>query len=840
MGWKSKAYISLIVLGGLSTIAELPNYWSSEDTLRFAVFVGLALITSAWKVALPGVRGTMSMNFLFVLVGIVQLSPGETLTMSGLAVLVQSLYNAKARGLDRWVKAAFNVSSVAIAVRAATFTYAVATPAFPALEFPFRLALTAIVYFFFNTVPVSIIISLTENKSLISNWRNCFFWSFPYYLIGAAISGLLYVVKSAAGWQTSVLLLPVVYVIYRSYLNYLERLQAEKNQAEAERNQAEIQRKHAEEIAALHLRTISALALAIEAKDHTTHEHLQRVQVYCMEIGKELGMDDIELQALLAASMLHDIGKLAVPEHIISKPGKLTPEEFEKMKIHPVVGAEILESVRFPYPVVPIVRHHHEKWDGSGYPDGLKGEEIPLGARILSAVDCFDALSSDRQYRRALPVAESMAYLKKEIGRAFDERVVDVMARRYVELEAKAREHSEEANTKLSVDAKIHRGAAPDAGFAADGAPHALEPVEFVGTIASARAEAQLLFSISQNLTLSVDGPAMLLGFGDKLKSIIPFDTIAYYHVVGETLCPLSVNGKEEELFRGLRIPLGQGLSGWVAHEKKTIQNGNPAVEPGFLNDRNAITNLRSALAVPVEGENGVIGVLALYASRRDQFSRDHLRILMAVAARLAHHVENFMRFQKASGDATTDQLTGLRNARWLVSALETACARARETNEPLAIVVLDLDGFKALNDTYGHLRGNDALREIARRSHTLLGDGITMVRMGGDEFLVIVPTGGQTRAAEIAAAIKTEIEQIGVELLGQPGLSASWGVSLSGVDGDTPESLIAEADRRMYANKRSRNFRMSGSLGQMAAGIGAAREIEVPSEFGPVAAAGR
>ena len=194
-------------------------------------------------------------------------------------------------------------------------------------------------------------------------------------------------------------MLPIIYFIHRSYRVYLDRLSAEK--------------RHAEEMAGLHLRTIEALALAIEAKDHTTHEHLRRVRVYAVEIGKEMGLGRAELEALRAAALLHDIGKLAVPEHIISKPGRLTPEEFEKMKIHPVVGAEILERVAFPYPVVPLVRAHHERWDGSGYPDGLKGEEIPLGARILAAVDCLDALASDRQYRRALPLDEAMEKVKR-------------------------------------------------------------------------------------------------------------------------------------------------------------------------------------------------------------------------------------------------------------------------------------------------------------------------------------------------------------------------------------------------------------------------------------------
>src|SRR5208337_4156418 len=222
----------------------------------------------------------------------------------------------------------------------------------------------------------------------------------PYYLVGAGVAGMMSWLHGFTDWQTSLLTLPVVYLIYRSYRLYLGKLEDEK--------------RHVEEMAALHLRTIEALALAIEAKDHTTHDHLRRVRIYAMEIAKDLGLTASEMQALRAAALLHDIGKLAVPEQIISKPGKLTPEEFEKIKIHPVVGAEILERVQFPYPVVPIVRAHHEKWDGSGYPTGLKGEEIPIGARILSAVDCLDALASNRQYRRAIPLERAMEIVSSE------------------------------------------------------------------------------------------------------------------------------------------------------------------------------------------------------------------------------------------------------------------------------------------------------------------------------------------------------------------------------------------------------------------------------------------
>ena len=227
----------------------------------------------------------------------------------------------------------------------------------------------------------------------------------PPYFVAGVTARVFDTARNEAGLAIPMLALLVAFLLslYRLYMGRLED-----------------GRDHAEEMASLHLRTIEALALAIDAKDQTTHEHLERVQVYAVELGKELARDEEHMEAIRAASLLHDIGKLAVPEHIISKPGRLTPEEFEKMKIHLVVGAEILERVQFPYPVVPMVRYHHEKWDGSGYPEGLKGEAIPIGARILSAVDCLDALATDRQYRKALPLDQAIAVVVQEAGRAFD------------------------------------------------------------------------------------------------------------------------------------------------------------------------------------------------------------------------------------------------------------------------------------------------------------------------------------------------------------------------------------------------------------------------------------
>ncbi len=445
------------------------------------------------------------------------------------------------------------------------------------------------------------IIRLTEDKPVLKVWSECYFWSFPYYLVGAAIAGLVSFLNRHIGWQSSLLVLPPVYLMYRSYRLYLGKLEDET--------------RHAEQVSNLHLRTIEALALAIEAKDHTTHDHLQRVRIYAMELAKDLGLSEDETEALQAASVLHDIGKLAVPEHIISKPGKLTPEEFEKMKIHPIIGAEILEQVEFPYPVVPIVSAHHEKWDGSGYPNGLKGEAIPIGARILAAVDCLDALATDRQYRRALPLDEAMARVATEAGKSFDPRVVEILQRRYVELEKLARSQPPKTPAKLSTDVKVERGSAPAAGFAESETllPHLPEQRrDYLSCIAAARQEAQMLFELSHDLgnSLSVDDTLSMLSV--RLKRLVPHDSMAVYIKQDNLLTPEYVSGDNFRLFSSLRIPLGEGLSGWVAQNSKPILNGNPSVEPGYLNDPTKYSTLRSALAVPLEGVSGVVAVLAL------------------------------------------------------------------------------------------------------------------------------------------------------------------------------------------------------------------------------------
>ena len=611
MSVKAKIFITLVIVAGWLMLARGLLQWRSEDLASFVIYLIIALLASGLKLRLPGVTGTISVSFFFVLIGIASLNLAQVLVVGCSSILVQYLWQSAQK--LRAVQILFNVASVSIAINFSYYTFHSAWLGSLPLELSVTLGILACAYFVSTTTLVAAVIALTEGQSFGKVWRISYLWSFPYYLLGAATAGLFEIAKHRLGWQTSMLVMPVMYLVYRSYRLYLGRL--------------DDARKHAQETSALHLRTIESLALAIEAKDHTTHDHLQRVQVYAMEIAKELQLSETELQAVRAASLLHDIGKIAVPEHIICKPGKLTPEEFEQMKVHPVVGAEILTRAQFPYPVAPIVRSHHEKWDGSGYPDGLKGTEIPIGARILSAVDCLDALASDRQYRRALPLDKAMEMVAEQSGKAFDPEVVRILGKRHVELEQLARS-SQLEDFSLSTDIKIERGAAPDAGFA-----QASDSVQISQVLKASPKSAEGW----EDMTLVIEGMNGILARRDlfailasRLRDLIPFDGLAIYARCGATLVPEHAAGAHAEILSSLEIHVGEGLSGWVARNRRAILNGNPSVDLGEA------AGLKSALAIPLEIDGNVTGVLTVFRAKADAFSAADLQHLTALGSHLA------------------------------------------------------------------------------------------------------------------------------------------------------------------------------------------------------------
>jgi putative nucleotidyltransferase with HDIG domain len=659
MALRIKALVCLALVGAIASLWSILGH-PAQQWLHFFVYLAAILLSSGMKVVLPKVEGTMSLNFPFILLGILQLSPLQAACLAACSVLAQ----CRIRVIKPFtlIQILFNLANVTTATVLAWYGYVGLLRLH--CEVAPALAIAAAIYFFSNTIPVAFIIASDQKTNPFAQWRRDFPWFLPFYLVGAMLAVTANLIGVTYGWMTSLLLIPMVYTIYRAYSAQMAIMR--------DREQ------HAIDTEALHFRTIEGLAMAIEAKDQGTHRHLLRVRVYVAELGKLMGLDQPLMQALVIASFLHDIGKLAVPEHIINKPGKLTHEEFEKMKIHPVVGADILERVRFPYPVVPIVRSHHEAWDGSGYPDGLKGEEIPIGARLLTVVDCFDALASERPYRKALPLKDAMGIVRRGAGTQFDPQIVDLLERHHLDLEEKARQQIDEMEP-LKTDILIDRGAAPGAGFEPEhGDREAMDqgdtaqptvaaagstrvPVASLDLIAKTSREAKAVSELSQMLDSSLSARDTSSTMSSLLRPLIPCDCFAVYLKSGESLLPQFIDGACFKAFSMRQMPIGEGLSGWVAENARAIVNGNPTVEPNYLSESGLFNSTSSALSIPLfDPSGGIFGALTLYAAASAAFSKDHLRILQGIESRFSLSLQNALRSSIAETDAGIDRTTQL------------------------------------------------------------------------------------------------------------------------------------------------------------------------------------
>ena len=773
----AKVCIGVTTALGVCTFIHSLAIWTSDDKLRFFFYLAVAGLSCRLKVKLPHGDAGLSVAFFFSLFSAVELGYSEAVVITFICTLAQTCLGSSKR--PKPVHLIFNLSNLVISSAAAAWAFHWTWLIDIGLEFLPRVALATTTLFTLNLPMVAVMVALTQRKPLLSTLRD-FLWPFPYYLAGGVLVSLFHAVAYAFGWQTALFSLPVVYLVYRSYQIYLDRLEA--------------QRIHVEQMSALHFRTIEALARAIEAKDETTHEHLGRVQIYALEVGKVLGLDPLQTQALRAASLLHDIGKLAVPEFIINKPGKLTHEEFEKMKIHPSVGAQILETVQFPYPVVPIVRGHHEKWDGNGYPDGLKGEEIPIGARIIAAVDCLDALASDRQYRRALPLDKAMEIVCKESGRSFDPAIVAILQRNYTEYERKAKALTQHENPKLDLDVKITRGGGPAAGYEqSTPSPAAIAGAAGeVDTVAAAHEELWTLLAVIKELGPSLRLEETLALIAIRLRAIIPHNGFAGYLVKGTELHPVHVSGQDANLWASLRIPLGQGLSGWVADNRKYIVNGNPAVESGHLGASATCSAMASALAVPLENGGRVIGVVTLYATVPDVFGLPQVAILESICASLSSALtkRDSLRANPPSGSAA------LPAPREVFARLRHEVQRCQGSGLPMSVMIGSLGGFRQAINRFGEGSGERLLETVRQ---TLGQDGY-MARLTGESFALVLP--GVAADGAAVERVRQVVREAEVAVFGESLIALSLGVSSARGDALDCQSLLDAATHDLVRAK--------------------------------------
>jgi len=629
-------------------------------------------------------------------------------------------------------------------------------------------------------------------------------WKSTALTTGISVLSLLLLFYLAIVYQSMVhaflglLIAALVYLLYRVNERRLEEIQ---------RNEAE-QRRHVEEMASIHMNTIESLAIAIDAKDQTTHGHVRRTQIYATQMGALLNVSQKELQALHAGALLHDIGKLAVPEYILNKPGKLTEAEFAKMKIHPTVVVDILKRVNFPYPVEDIVRYHHEKWDGSGYPKGLKGEAIPLIARIISVVDFYDATRCDRPYRKGMKREESLALLRSMVGSAFDPKVVETFTR-HVEVFDRlidSQDIQEQVASTPSVDTATRTK--PDAGLAPD-ILGVYEETSGFRSISEAQREVFALHEIAQTIGSSLNLSDTVTLVANKLRAIVPFDTCVIYLVddpSGKAIAA-HVVGEEVEVFKRRRINIGDGITGWVIANSRSMCNASPDLDLVGLPDE-VVKRFRGVLVSPLQREDGAFGAISLYSQSRTSYTSEHVRLLESVCQHASSALNNALTYEKTRESALVDPLTELPNARGFYMMLEQRIAECQRMNkEPLALICMDIDDFKVINDKYGHSIGDRLLASVAGVVRRELRQMDILTRYAGDEFVAIMPMASSRMAASISERMRNAVEDqlFSVRPGTMVGLGVSLGVACFPDDGETTEELLTAAARRMQRDKNSR-----------------------------------
>src|SRR5215213_5354298 len=575
------------------------------------------------------------------------------------------------------------------------------------------------------------------------------------------------------------------YLIYRSAR---ARLQSKTNEVE--------------KLSDLHLATAEALATAIDAKDQTTHCHVRRVQIYAAGMGEVFGLSTDEIAALKAGALLHDIGKLAVPPHILNKPGPLTPAEFEKMKIHTVVGAQMLGRVDFPYPVLPIIRHHHEQWDGRGYPDRLRGEQIPITARIIAVVDCFDSIREDRPFRRGMTLDEATALLLRGSGIHFDPNVVEQFFK-----------HLPRFETKITALGLQHQPANNSTE-----PPIQLSDVDMIQTrergcfiaydqIKKAHREVYALYEIARTFGTSLDVEHTLEILVDKVGHVVPFDTciVYFYDEMKGYATARHVVGKNAQKLAARSIVPGDGVTGFALANRSAVNQLHPSLDFIDLNPEAGI-KYRSMASLPLFKDDVLLGALSVYSSDLEQYSDDHMRLLETVTRLASDALANAMQHAEAESNALTDPLTSLPNARYLSLRFEEESARARRTDRTFQVVMLDLDEFKNVNDSYGHKAGDKMLREVAHLIAGQLREYDFLARYGGDEFFALVQEVVGAQVEDLCTRIEGAVSKfsLGVGRNRSARVGISVGTATFGIDGETLDQLVIAADREMYRIKSS------------------------------------
>jgi diguanylate cyclase (GGDEF)-like protein/putative nucleotidyltransferase with HDIG domain len=821
IGWKGLVLLSvaalvgggLLISGALAT-ARLPLAgWAG--LLPFTVLVALTLGSSRFTIPVTSVDGVSQSHksvadaFIFLAVMMYTLSPANNL---GPAVLLAAIggFISSFRLANRSTTVfAIAMSIISTFVASLAYRFLVVALADGAqlsgergvvlniLLFP--LCVFGLVQYALSTFGTALF-SAARARRRITISHESLLWALVTQVADVTSAALFYsAIREGAApfFFIGFLILVLVHLLY----HFNEKRVGEVKRAEADKVH------YVEQVAKLHMNTIESLAIAIDAKDQTTHGHVRRTQIYATEMGKLLKVTESQTQALVAGALLHDIGKLAVPEYILNKPGKLTESEFAKMKIHPTVGGDILKRVNFPYPVEDIVRYHHEKWDGSGYPRGLKAERIPLVARIISVVDFYDATRCDRPYRKGMKREESLALLQKMSGTSFDPKVVEFFVKHVIAFDKLIDAHDIQEQV-ASENMDLLTKTRPDAGLASDimGTPDGSLGFR---SITEAQREVFALHEIAQTIGSSLNMNDTVTLISNKLRSIVPFDACIIFIVddrSGKAIAMHTV-GDDAELFSRRNINVGDGITGWVIANGRSMCNSSPELDLVGLPEE-TVSAYRAVLVSPLIREDGAFGAITLYSKGRTSYTTEHVRLLESVAQHAASALNNAITFEKTKESALTDPLTELPNARGFYMMLEQKLAECQRMNrESLALISMDIDDFKVINDQWGHAVGDRLLASLARVIRKELRQMDILTRYAGDEFVAIMPMSSSTMSEMLAERICGAVaaHKFSVRTGKTVEVTISIGYACFPADGETTEELLTAASRNMQQQKNAR-----------------------------------
>jgi putative nucleotidyltransferase with HDIG domain len=709
-----------------------------EVDWKWSLLALLTLITGSATVNLPGLPATVSVSETFAFTSVLLFgSAAGTLTVALDALVIAFWHFRKG---NAYYKIIFNVAAVSLAMWIASHLYYALSPysalstskgsiEIQALLWP--LLVFTVVYYALNTWLISFAISLERSASPFHIWRRNFLWIAMNYFGGASVAALLVTYTKDLSYSfigLVIIIVPLLVILYFTFSNSMGRV--------------EDANRHLSELNSLYMSTIETLAMAIDAKDQITHGHIRRVQVYAVALARSLGVaDEAQIRAIEAAALLHDMGKLAVPEYILNKPGPLTVAEFDKMKLHASVGADILSAIPFPYPVVPIVRHHHENWDGTGYPDHLAGSDIPIGARILAVVDCFDALTSDRPYRPRLSDKDAIRILVERRSSMYDPLIVDEFIRIHDTVVSDVAMHKASSHLLHAISAASVQVPAP-------------QPTARFEEITASSEEMLTLFELAKAVTTGMGGQDATDLIAKHLRRLVPSSSCVFfvYDEHADELVAAYASGEHAAVIKGLRVPRGQRLSGWVAANRQTIRNSDPVLDLG--ESARALTpRPRSSLATPLIAARQLVGVLSLYSTSRDAYTEDHERIIEVVARQVSSVIAQAYLTEQSRNRSLKDEITGLPNLRHFFQ-IANAQLTESEPRHPFSLIVIRFSADSSAAGTQFHEQVVACTRRALRAADLLFS-------AGPNELLALLLNTDSGTASAIAHRINVSFDTI-------------------------------------------------------------------------------